>query len=268
MLELEHGYPAVDAHTRLAPDAGSQDRGYMVAPDRLERELRQAGIVRSLVATPPGPEDYVGPNNWVARVAVDRPFVPAARIAGSEPMVAGRLERVRAAVSGDEREGTSPADAERYGYGDRFQAFVLDPVVDGLPNRDLLDTLEDVGLPVVVDAWDGGLPDRLLEWSFPLVLAGFGGGGRDQIASVVDACGSHDQLYLDTRFVRHRDVLERALLEHPDRVVFGSGAPACHPDVAVMEILTLDVSEDLLRRALWKNAARVIPALDPGATDF
>jgi predicted TIM-barrel fold metal-dependent hydrolase len=46
-------------------------------------------------------------------------------------------------------------------------------------------------------------------------------------------------------------------------VLFGSGAPSAHPNVGVMEILTLDVSEDKMHRAFSKNAARVIDALAP-----
>jgi predicted TIM-barrel fold metal-dependent hydrolase len=50
-------------------------------------------------------------------------------------------------------------------------------------------------------------------------------------------------------------------MQHPDRVLFGSGAPDAHPNVAVMQVLTLDVSEDKMRRAFSKNATRVVPAL-------
>lgn len=273
MLELEHGYPAVDVHTTLAPAERDTERGWTVAPDRLERELRQAGIVRSLAAAPAdATERYVGPNNWVARAAVDRPVVAAARIRGVHPLADGPIDRLRSRLSADGDRATGPEELERYGYSDRFHAFALDPTVDGLPDRDQLETLESVGLPVLVDSSTAAslVTDNLCGRSFPVVLRGFGrsDGDRDGLEAVIDACSDHDDLYLDTSFVAYRDVLERALLEHPDRVLFGSGAPACHPDVAVMAVLTLDVSEDLLRRALWKNAMRVLPALDPTATDY
>jgi len=48
-------------------------------------------------------------------------------------------------------------------------------------------------------------------------------------------------------------------------VLFGSGAPAVHPNVAVMEVLTLDVSEDAMRRVFERNAARLASALDGDA---
>jgi hypothetical protein len=54
------------------------------------------------------------------------------------------------------------------------------------------------------------------------------------------------------------------LLEHPDRVLFGSSVPAVHPNVAVMELLTLDVSADALRRAFDRNPSRVVPGLARG----
>jgi predicted TIM-barrel fold metal-dependent hydrolase len=52
-------------------------------------------------------------------------------------------------------------------------------------------------------------------------------------------------------------------MEHPDRVLFGSGAPSAHPNVAIMEILTLDVPEDAMRKAFSKNPARVVEELAP-----
>ena len=61
---------------------------------------------------------------------------------------------------------------------------------------------------------------------------------------------------------RDRDLLERGLREHPDRIVFGSTAPQSHPNVGVMELLTLDVPEDAMRRAFSHNPARVLPAFD------
>jgi len=56
--------------------------------------------------------------------------------------------------------------------------------------------------------------------------------------------------------------LERAIREHPDRVLFGSGTPATHPNVAVMEMLTLDVTEDAMTKVFGRNPSRVIPGLD------
>jgi len=57
--------------------------------------------------------------------------------------------------------------------------------------------------------------------------------------------------------------LERAIIEHPDRVLFGSGAPSAHPNVAVMEILTLDVPEDAMKKVFSKNPVRVVEELAP-----
>jgi len=104
----------------------------------------------------------------------------------------------------------------------------------------------------------------LLTYEFPLVVAHFGGYPLDEGVTdeTIDLLGSHDR-FVDTSFVRFRDPLERAVMEHPDRVLFGSGAPAAHPSVAVMEVLTLDVPEDAMQRVFSTNAARVFPALGP-----
>ncbi|WP_126662892.1 amidohydrolase family protein [Haloterrigena salifodinae] len=271
MLELEHGFRIVDVYARLSTgDTGPRVDGRSVTPDQLEREMHQAGITKSIVFPPARPNRrYLAPNNGVARRSVDRPFVAFARINGTRRPTALATDRLRNAVRSRDDHHTSPADIERYAYDDRFHGFVLDPSADDYPDADVLATLEAVDLPVIVrggaDATPETLASTLLERSFPVVVAHFGGHPLDRslMHDLIDLLEEYDGCYLETSFVRYRDPLERALLEHPDRVLFGSGAPACHPDVAVMEILTLDVSEDKLWRIFSKNAARVIDALAP-----
>jgi hypothetical protein len=273
MLELEHGFRAVDVHARLDPsDVESATFGRDMGPERLEREYHQAGVVSAVVAPPSrSPEDgYLRANNAVARLSVDRPFLPLARLNGPRDPRDRPAARLRNLTATRKDHHASPDDIEQYGYGDRFHGFVVDPVRDGLPDEATLDRLDDVGLPVVVRAGTDFSPSAVeatvLRRSFPVVLESFGGYplDRELMLSAIDCLDRHDRLYLDTSFVRYRDILEQGILEHPDRVLFGSGAPATHPTVGVMELLTLDVSEDLMRRALAKNAARVFPALSPG----
>ena len=273
MLELEHGFRVVDLSTRLPPTGGGGTaQGQAITADRLERELHQAGITRAVVFPPSTSEtSYVAPNNGVARRSVDRPFVAFARINGTQTPGRNATNRLRNAVSRREDHHTSPSDIEKYAYDDRFHGFVLDPTVDDYPDDDVLAAMEDVDLPVIVrggtEAPPETLAEVLLERSFPVVVGHFGGHPLDRslMNDMIDLLDEYDDCYLETSFVRYREQLERALREHPDRVFFGSGAPACHPNVAVMEILTLDVSEDLLRRAFSKNACRVIDALAPTA---
>ncbi len=277
MLELEHGFRIVDVYTQLPP---ADDPGVdTITPDQLEREMHQAGITKAVVFPPARPAtSYVAPNNGVARHSVDRPFVAFARINGSRGPDTGPTDRLRTAVR--QRVGSQPStrrgghhstpeDIERYAYDDRFHGFVLDPGVDGYPDPDVLAVLDDVGLPVLVhggvDAPPETLANRLLGYSFPVVVAHFGGHPLDRslMAETIDLLSEYDDCYVETSVVRYRRELERALLEHPDRVLFGSATPAAHPNVAVMEILTLDVSEDKLWRVFSKNACRVIDALAP-----
>jgi predicted TIM-barrel fold metal-dependent hydrolase len=274
VLELEHSFRAVDVGATLDPDQ-DHDRGRAVAPERLERELHQAGVVRAVVAprgrrpeTLARAEGYLAANNAVARLCVDRPFVPFARIAGARE-VGGTGSRLRNLAARRKPWHADPEDVERYAYGDRFDGFVLDPAADGLPDEAVLAALADVGLPVRIHA-SPSFPPRaversLLDFEFPVVLAGFGGYplDRDRMADAVDLLDAHDELYLDTAAVRFRDVLERALREHPDRVLFGSDAPEVHPSVGVMELLTLSVPEDAMRRAFEANPTRVVPQLGP-----
>lgn len=270
MLELEHGFRVVDVNARLTPDSGPafRDRGRPVSPERLEREMHQAGIVRAVVSPNPRPEtSYVQANNGVARLSVGRPFVAFARINGCRSIGDDTRSRIRNAISRRQGYHTEPEDVEQYAYDDRFHGFTLDPEIDGLPDEAVLAELESVGLPVVVaggvDAPPAALTDTLLDRSFPLIVGHFGGHPlqRSLMDEMIDRLDDYDDCYVDTSLVRYRDQLERALREHPDRVVFGSGAPASHPNVAIMEILTLDVSADKLRRAFSKNASRVVAAL-------
>jgi predicted TIM-barrel fold metal-dependent hydrolase len=269
MLELNHQFRVVDVHARLTAARG-HTAGRTVSAEGLEREMHQAGVVRAVVfpaATADG-EGYVRANNAVARRAVERPLVAFARISGPRDPggTAGRIRNIAARRS---EAHTSPGDVEQYAYDDRFHGFKLDPATDGLPDGETLDALEAVGLPLLVHGGEGFPPERvegtLLDRSVPVVLAHFGGHplDRDRMSRAVDLLEHNDSLYLDTSAVRYRSQLERAIMEHPDRVLFGSGAPAVHPTVAVTEILTLDVPEDAMRRVFSRNPGRVVGALSP-----
>jgi predicted TIM-barrel fold metal-dependent hydrolase len=263
MLELEHGFRVVDVGATLPGERGGS-RGRAVVPDRLERELRQAGVVRAVVTPPARPSEggYLTANNAVARRSVDRPFVPFARLSG--PRVPGAPAGERS-HPGDHPDADSVA---QYGYDDRFHGFALDPARDGLPTRETLDALGDVGLPVLVTAGHGFPPSRVADLcgrGFPVVLGGVGGdpGTHELFATAVDLLDRHDDLYLDTGTVRTRALLERALREHPDRVLFASRAGEAHPNVAVMTLLTCSVPEDTMRRAFDANPSRVVSSLAP-----
>ena len=275
MLELEHGFRIVDVHTQLPPTAGVTDDGF--TPDRLEREMHQAGITKAVVVPPTQSEtSYVASNNGVARHSVDRPFVAFARINGSQRPDETPTDRLHNTISrrlspsaGRTDHHSTPEDIERYAYDDRFHGFVLDPSVDGYPDEEILAVLDDVGLPVLVhggsDTPPTALAGTLLDRSFPVIVAHFGGHplNRSSMNEMIDLLDEYDDCYVETSFVRYRRELERALLEHPDRVLFGSATPASHPNVAVMEMLTLDVSEDRLWRVFSRNACRVVDALGP-----
>jgi predicted TIM-barrel fold metal-dependent hydrolase len=129
--------------------------------------------------------------------------------------------------------------------------------------------MEEVDLPVLVHVGERFPPEAvqatLLRRSFPVIMAHFGGYPLDRtmMDEALGLLSQFDACYVDTSVVRFRDLLERAMLEHPDRVLFGSGAPDVHPTVGLMEILTLDVPEDAMRKAFSNNPSRVISELAP-----
>jgi predicted TIM-barrel fold metal-dependent hydrolase len=268
MLELEHGFRVVDTHLELEPDESKRRRA-ISDPEQVERELHQAGIVRALVF--PGERDrsYLKANNAVARESVGRPFVAIARINGARDPGDGLGSRLRNVTRSRDEHHTSPEDVEQYAYDDRFAGFKLHPAADGLPDEDVLSELEARSLPVLTYGGRGFPPsaiaDALLDYDFPLVISHFGGQplADELMYEAIDLLDGTDECYLDTSFVRKRDPLERAVMEHPDRVLFGSGAPAAHPNVGIMEILTLDVPEDAMRKVFSNNASRVVEELAP-----
>ncbi len=267
MLGLEHEFRVVDANVSL--DAGDHAVGGY-GPEELERETHQAGIVRSVVFPPvgaDGPEGYLAANNAVARSCVQRPFVPFARIDGARDPDNGPGARLRNLAARREDHHTSPADVEQYAYGDRFEGFVLDPVADGLPDEAVLEALADVKRPLVVRCGErfppAAVERHLLGRSLPVLLVHDGAAplSRGVTKAATDALARSDRLHIVSTCLGRRAVLERVLREHPDRVVFGSGAPAVHPNVSVMAVLTLDVPEDAMRRVFERNPARLVPAL-------
>ncbi|WP_435094435.1 amidohydrolase family protein [Halorubrum sp. N11] len=274
MLGLEHDFRIVDTRATLDPDESSvATHGRDISPERLEREMLQAGVVRAVAS--PGQRatgrSYLRANNAVARLSIDRPFVAFARLNGPRDPGNGPLSTVKNLRAERDDHHARPDDVEQYSYDDRFHGFTLVPHADGLPNEDVLTRLEAADLPVIVHAGKAFPPEaverELLGYDVPIVLASFGGYplDADLMNETLDLLDEYDRLYVETSAVRYREVLERGILEHPDRVLFGSGAPNVHPNVGVMEVLTLDVSEDLMRRVFAKNPARLIPVLAEGA---
>jgi hypothetical protein len=268
MLELEHEFRVVDVHVEMEPDENR--RGEAAGdPEQVERELHQAGGVRALVFPAGRDGTYLRANNAVARMSVGRPFVAVARINGARHPGQGAGSKLRNLRASREDHHSSPEDIEQYAYDDRFAAFKLHPAADGLPDEAVLEALADAGLPVLTYAGHGFPPEtlerHLLRYDLPVVVSHFAGYplDADMMHRAVDLLDSYDDCYLDTTFVRLRDPMERAVREHPDRVLFGSGAPKSHPNVGIMEILTLDVPEDAMRKVFSKNASRVIEELAP-----
>jgi len=269
MLELEHGFRVVDVHARLEPDESRRPREGIGNPERLEREMHQAGVVRAVVYPDDRERGYLKANNAVARMSVGRPLVAFARINGARDPGAGAGSRLRNFTASRETFHTSPEDIEQYAYDDRFVGFKIHPARDGLPDEDVIDQLAAVGKPILVHGGQGFSPEAIeqhfLTADLPVVLGHFGGYPlqREMMGTAIDLLERYDQCYLDTSAVRFRDPLERAIMEHPDRVFFGSGAPEIHPNVAIMEILTLDVPEDAMKKVFSNNPTRVIPELAP-----
>ena len=141
MLELEHGFRVVDVHARLDPDDGAvvASRGRDITPERLQREMHQAGVVQSAVAPGPRPagEGYLRANNAVARLSVDRPFRAMAR---------RRLAWAMRRVLG----GETPARVIVSGSGSALAESAVRNVVGATP---VVRLAEDIGAWAVCQLW-------------------------------------------------------------------------------------------------------------------
>jgi len=269
MLELEHGFRIVDVHARVEPDEQRRPRPGLGDPEQLEREMHQAGVVRAVVYPNERDGEYLKANNAVARMSVGRPLVAFARIEGAREPGTSTGSRLRNLTSRRDDTHTTPEDIEQYAYDDRFYGFKLHPPKDGLPGDAVLSQLAEVSLPVLVHGGEEFPPSaveaELLDYDIPIILSHFGAHPlrTDLMDEAIDLLDTHDNLYLDTSVVRYRDPLERAIMEHPDRVLFGSGTPNSHPNVAVMEVLTLDVPEDAMKKVFSNNPGRVVGELAP-----
>jgi len=269
MLELEHGFRVVDVHARLEPDPARRPIDGMGDPERLEREMHQAGVVRAIVSAGDRTGSYLKANNAVARMSVGRPLLAFARLNGVRDVAPGPGATLRNLTASRSEDHASPADIEQYAYDDRFVGFAVHPARDGLPDKEVLTALANVDCPLQIHGGQGFPPhvvaEHVLARDVPVILAHFGGYPlqRESMHAAIDLLDDHDRLYLDTSFVRLRDALERAIREHPDRVLFGSGAPDAHPNVAIMEILTLDVPEDAMKKVFSNNPTRVVEELAP-----
>jgi hypothetical protein len=269
MLELEHGFRVVDVHARIEPDATRRRHNGIGDPERLEREMHQAGIVAAVVSPGDRTGTYLKANNAVARMSVERPLVAFARINGPRDPGDGPGSRLKNLTARRDEHHTAPEDIEQYAYDDRFAGFTLHPRRDGLPDEAVLEELAAVGRPLLVHGGQEFPPSRieaeLLTYDLPVIVGHFGAFPlqRELMHDAIDLLDRHDNCYLDTGLVRFRTPLERAIIEHPDRVLFGTGAPSAHPNVALMEILTLDVPEDAMKKVFSRNPARVIEELGP-----
>lgn len=267
MLELEHGFRILDVHARVEPDQRRRPRQGLGDPEQLEREMHQAGVVRAVVYPDTRSESYLKANNAVARMSVGRPLVAFARVTGARDPDASAGARLRKLAGGGTTDHTTPEDIEQYAYDDRFHGFKLHPPQDGLPSQRVIEQLATVSQPLLVHGSRSFPPsavaDKLLGYDMPVILSHFGGYplDTDRMREAIELLGDHDNLYLDTSVVRYRTLLERAIREHPDRVLFGSGTPHIHPNVAVMEILTLDVPQDAMKKIFSNNPGRVVDAL-------
>jgi predicted TIM-barrel fold metal-dependent hydrolase len=267
MLELEHGFRILDVNARVEPDQQRRPSQGLGDPEQLEREMHQAGVVRAIVYPDTRSGSYLKANNAVARMSVGRPLVAFARVTGNRDPNAGARARLRELAGGQRGDHTTPEDIEQYAYDDRFHGFKLHPPQDGLPSQRVLEQLATVSQPLLVHGSSAFPPSsvatELLGYDMPVILSHFGGYPLDteRMREAIDLLGEHDTLYLDTSVVRYRTLLEQAIREHPDRVLFGSGTPHVHPNVAVMEILTLDVPEDAMKKVFSNNPSRVVDAL-------
>ena len=141
-------------------------------------------------------------------------------------------------------------------------------VPDYEPFIALVRALEAEGLPIMVDVSRPGEATRLVQClgvdPAPLILAGV---DEDTLAEAVVLMRAHPNLFVETSHLLALGAI-RHVVEHvgPDRILFGSGAPARPMAGALAAVRHSGVTQEDESRILGGNAARILGITLPSHT--
>jgi len=240
----------IDFHTHMGRgEAGSKDLLQSGIPaEDVVIPAREAGVTLSCIF-PVTYEDYGDANREIYEATAKYPdeLIPFARL---NPKRETSIAQFRLAV-------------EEWGFKGLKLHHGCDEFSLTLPRVGrILDMAGEYRIPVIfhsigaVDALTA-LADK--HRKTPIVFAHMGGlWNWPDMRKCVESARTRENVYLGTEACLVMRCIKEAIEAVPDKVIFGSDAPALHPGPEMAKITLLRVEEALKRKALGENAASLL----------
>lgn len=251
----------LDGHVNIGRGELDDPLHSTIPPERILEGMGEAGIDRSVIFSVYRPSGYDEANREVARLAREKPeqFIAFARHRGSRPHPLGRRRRLLSHVRPSNPDKECAA-LEHLLDEKTFCGLKLHPVSDGMPDPVAWKRIAEARLPVLLHGGEGLDYDEL-ERDFlqkaetPVILAHCGGHplNRRLYGKAFELTQRYPFLYLNTAVVCYDYILREAATRFPDRLLFGSDAPAVHPAAALQTVRCALRDPQILDAVLGRN---------------
>ena len=235
------------AHMGRGPEGSTDLLQSNLPPELIVDRAREAGIDKTVVFPVTYPE-YSGANREIADAVLKYPddLIGFARLNPNNP---GVLRNLAAAVDLGLR-------GLKLHHGcDRFD--LSSPSV-----HEILAACAPHGWPVIFHSIGvvGTLASLAAAHARTIIVFGHMGGLWSWRAAreCMDAAEQHPNVYLETSSMLVSWMIREAAERVPDRVLFGSDAPAIHPKVELEKILLCKLPAEVEAKILGGNAARLL----------
>ena len=239
----------IDSHAHIGEGYYKDDPVQsFIPPERIVKMAREAGVDKTIVFPVNYPE-YSGAMREVHAAVQQFP---------SELIGYARVN-----PENDNARRVFSTAIEEYG----FKGLKLHPgndkwKVNSNETRALMEMARDYGIPVLFD------PVVQLDDIFGLIreyptlnfIIAHMGGFYDwkTIERCIALVEELDNVYLDTPFAMVHVMLRRAAERIPDRLLFGTDAPAIHPAVELAKIRSLGLPKEVEDKILGRNISRLL----------
>lgn len=248
----------VDTYVHLSADGGPG------LPAEQWPSLAQEAGVRAAAVFPPMRPAYREANEALLAFAARTPSVmPFARLGGRVPVTSPQLWQLRSAARS--RVGQRAADLGVTADLARYAGAMTVPHVDGIPAPELLAELGRLGLPLVVHCGEHApvelvARELVAPTSGPVILAHLGAfpASAPHLKAAIALARSHERVFLETSASWLAEFVAIAAREVPDKLLFGSGTPLMHPQVAWRHVAASITDDGVARAVASENAARVL----------
>lgn len=248
----------VDTYVHLSADGGPG------LPAEQWPALAQEAGVRTAAVFPTVRPGYRQANEALLAFAAGTPSIkPFARLGGRVPVTSPQLWQLRSAARS--RVGSRAPDLGAPADLARYAGAMTVPHVDGVPAPELLAELGRLGRPLVVHCGEHA-PVELVERELverttgPVILAHLGAfpASAPHLAAALDLVRRHDRVFLETSASWLAEFVAIAARAAPDKLLFGSGTPLMHPQVAWRHVAAAIVDDDVAVAVAHGNAERVL----------